>query len=88
MEVFIKEVSVGMGAVYHCFGQVFLGKVGGGSYVHSCCFQIVLPLMTIVCVGSLGVRGGCLACFSSAVWNSLSNKTLASEVRVGSSYFL
>lgn len=48
MEVFIKEVSVGLGAVYHSFGQVWGGgKVGGGSYVHSCCFQIVLPLRNV-----------------------------------------
>lgn len=39
MEVFIKEVSTGMGAVYHSFGQVLGGKVGGGSYMHSCCFK-------------------------------------------------
>lgn len=25
MEVFIKEVSVGLGAVYHSFGQVWWG---------------------------------------------------------------
>lgn len=66
---FHKGGECGDGAVHHSCGQVWgVEAKSEEGLLHSCCFRIVLPLVHIVCVGSPGVRGGCLESLAQLCW--------------------